>query len=142
MKQRGRKSASSLTIAPSIELERRMPPPAELTDYQASIWQQVTATKPADWFQADTNQLLIAYCDHASRKAVLKQQLDTFDPEWLKDEPGMQRYSKLLDMEEKQTRTLSALSRSMRLTQQSRYDHKTAHTTDKKKPTGALPWQG
>lgn len=141
MKQRGRNATGHLQIAPAVELCPRIAPPAELSEFEAAVWVSVVNTKPAEWFQADTKQLLIAYCKHTSTAAILDDQLDAFKPEWLADTEGLDRYRKLTDMREKQTRALTALSRSMRLTQQARYDTQKAAVADRK-ASGKKPWEG
>ena len=124
-----------------MEVTPRQPPPAELSEIEAGIWLSVTNTKPADWFQADTTLLMIGYCKHGSTAMLLDRQIDGFDPGWLATDEGIDRFRKLTDMREKQTRAINALSRSMRLTQQSKYDLKVASTTAKK-ATSKKPWEG
>lgn len=141
MKQRGRNTAGGLKVVDTVEVCPRLAPPAELSEYEASVWHSVVNTKPAEWFQADTRQLLIAYCKHCSTALVLDSQLDEFKPQWLADSDGLDRYRKLTDMREKQTRAINALSRSMRLTQQARYDTQKAAVADRK-ASGKKPWEG
>jgi hypothetical protein len=140
MKQRGRKTISTLRAVESIEVTPRQPPPAELSELEVGIWLSITNTKPADWFQADTEQLLVAYCKHASVAMIIDKQLDEFEPSWLSKDEGLDRYRKLTDLREKQTRVISALSRAMRLTQQSKYGPRKAHSLDMKSG-GHRPWE-
>ena len=148
MQQRGRKSAASKTLK-SVNVEdsvtaipRSATPPADFTEFEASIWTQVVNTKPADWFGTDTHPLLIAYCKHVATAAVLDRKIAEFEPEWMDSDAGLARYDKLLSAREKQSRAIMALARSMRLTQQSQYDHKTANTANKKSGNGSkTPWE-
>jgi len=41
---------------------------------------------------------------------MLDQELAGFAPEWLKDDSGIERYRKLTDMREKQTRAITSLA--------------------------------
>lgn len=125
----------------AVAVQQRMAPPGELSELEASVWNSVVNTKPADWFQDDTRQLLIAYCKHASTAMVLDQAIADFDVKWLADDEGMNRYKSLTDMREKQTRAINALSRSMRMTQQARYDTQKAAVANRKESGAKKPWQ-
>lgn len=138
MAQRGRKSAASMATVSTIP-GNRVRAPCDLTEFQTAVWNRVVDTKPSDWFTADTHDLLASYCRHVSTAAVIDQKIDEFRPEWLADDEGMDRYRKLLDMREKQTRAISALARNMRLTQQSKWQPATAHRKSDK--GGKKPWE-
>lgn len=141
MKQRGRNTSGSLKAVGTLEVCPRLAPPAELSEYEASVWHSVVNTKPAEWFQADTLQLLVSYCKHCSTALVIDRQLSVFNPDWLADDEGLDRYRKLTDLREKQTRAINALSRSMRLTQQARYDTQKAAVADRKATGKSKPWR-
>lgn len=140
MAQRGRKSAASLAVVTTLP-GQRAEPPRELTKAQAEVWRAVVSTKPADWFTEDTHPLLMAYCRHVVTATVLARQIDGFNPDWLADEDGLKRYEKLLAMRERETRAMTALARSMRLTQQSRYKAETAATKASSVGSGRKPWE-
>jgi hypothetical protein len=139
MQQRGRKSIASLSVV--ADIAGRPQPPAELTEFEAALWQKVTATKPSDWFTADCHQLLIAYCRHASQAAVIDQQIAAFEPVWLAEREGLERYGKLIDIRAKCSGMLNSLSRAMRLTQQSRYGAVKAETHSNRAKTARKPWE-
>ena len=141
MQQRGRKSTAGLVAASNIEPIPRVPPPGNLSDYEAAVWQAVVNTKPADWFQADTLPLLLSYCKHVSHAATLDQEIMEFNREWLRDDEGVKRYKLLTDMRERESRAMTALARSMRLSHQSQYRAEGAATV-KGKQKAAKPWQG
>jgi hypothetical protein len=73
MAQRGRKSASSLTVVrPSSEIVsfiRRPEPPAELTDEQAEEWRAIVGVMPADHFMRG-NYPLLAQCVAAAERRI------------------------------------------------------------------------
>jgi len=140
MKQRGRKSASQLATAAPVEQIPRVPPPVELSEFEAHVWTSVVNTKPADWFQADTLPLLLSYCKHVSHAATLDREISGFDPKWLRDDDGLKRYKTLTDMRERESRAQTSLARSMRLTQQARVEPKTAGRASAK-VTGSRPWE-
>ena len=140
MKQRGRKSASELSVAAPVQNIPRLPPPPELPEYEAHLWTSIVNTKPADWFQADSLPLLVSYCKHISQAHTLDRQIADFDPEWLKKDEGLKRYKVLTDMRERESRAQTALARSMRLTQQARVEPKTAGRASNKTQDKA-PWE-
>ena len=122
MKQNGRNSTASLSVAKPLELSPRLQPDPELNGYESKVWVSVVDTKPADWFQKDTAHLLKAYCKHCFQASIIDAQLSEFDPSWLADKDGMDRFEKLNRLRDLNTKQINALSRSMRLTQQSQYD--------------------
>jgi hypothetical protein len=142
MKQRGRKGTSHLVAATApIQDIPRAAPPASLTDHQAATWVSVVNTKPADWFGADTLPLLAAYCKHVEIADRLDRQIESFDDKWLADDAGVVRFQKLTDMREKHSRQITALARSMRLTQQAQINPKPAGTASRKAGGGKKPWE-
>ncbi len=138
MAERGKKSVASLYVAKPEGIDSRMAPPAGLTPAQKATWVTVVNARPADWFGPENAALLVQYCRHKVQSDILAQQLESFDPDWLLEDEGLKRYNKLSGMVERETRTMNALLRSMRLTQQSLV------RADKAVPSakGRKPWQG
>lgn len=135
-----RKSAAALSTVRAF-VKKAPEPPAELTKEQADLWRAVCATKPSDWFRADTFPLLSAYCQHTTSARRLSEVIDEFQPKWLKDEEGFSRYRDLLAARDRETRAMSSLARALRLTQQSRYTPQAAATASAKPGAGAArPW--
>jgi len=140
MLQRGRKSA--LALAPVTVLPGQRPqPPASLTPAQAERWQRIVASKPADWFQAESFPLLEAYLVAADLAATLKAEIDRFAKR-----RGRLAGKRLADFRalarehREASDTLMRLATKMRLTQQSRYTEKKAGTAARN-GAKALPWQ-
>lgn len=140
MKQRGRKSATALAVA-GVESIPRHAPPQDLTDLETEIWVMVVDALPAEWFGRDQLPLLLAYCKHSARAQLLDKEIDAFDPQWLKDDDGLRRYDKLLAMRDRETKQITSLARSMRITHQSR-THKNKAGTMARKSSGdsGKPW--
>lgn len=139
MEQRGRKSLQALSVR---HLPGQWPePPDRLTEAQAEIWQRIVVTKPHDWFGPDTYPLLVEYIRAAEQADVLASELEEFNPEWLRDEDGLSRYEKLNRLVDAKASSLARLATKMRLSQQSRYSEKAAHTAAKQAGSGAKPWQ-
>lgn len=122
MRQRGRKSAVSLSVSTGVvTVSPRPDPPRELTAEQAGEWRAVVDRLPADWFPRETHGLLVQYCRHivaARRVAQLIEALETSS----ENEFDIERYDELLKMQEREGRALSSLATRMRLTQQTTYD--------------------
>jgi len=137
MAERGKRSAASLAIATPTGIDRRLAPPPVLTDVQKAEWVAVINSRPADWFDDHNASSLIQYCRHKVQADVIAQQIDAFNPAWLADEDGLKRYDKLTQLQERETRTINALLRSMRLTQQSLVRAEKVPTSSR----GRKPWE-
>lgn len=137
MAARGKQSRASLAIIPSTGIDSRLMPPASLTQAQKSEWLTIVNSRPADWFSPDNAASLVQYCRHKVQADLIAQQLEEFDPAWLADDDGLKRFDKLGAMLERETRTINALMRSMRLTQQSMIRADKAVN----QPKGKKPWQ-
>lgn len=138
MAERGRKSAASLQIASGGAIATRLAPPASLSPAQKAVWLTVVNSKPADWFGDEHGPLLAQYCRHKVQADIVAQQLENFDPAWLADDDGLKRYNRLLAMNERESRAMTALLRTMRLTQQSLIR---ADKVVKESGKGRKPWQ-
>ena len=137
MDQRGRKSSDNLAVVVSIP-GQRPDPPEVLGSAERQIWRRVVATKPAEWFGADTAALLSEYC----RAWVMADKVDEALAVWEKVPEGeeFQRWVKLCERQDKTARLLKTMASALRLTPQSRYTPQAAATASKK--TGALkPWE-
>lgn len=137
MAARGKQSLAAMAIAQPVGFDQRLPPPAGLTPAQKAEWVAVVNSRPADWFGPENASSLIQYCRHKVQADIIAQQLENFDPQWLADEDGLKRYDKLTQLQERESRTINALLRSMRLTQQSLVRAEKSVN----KPRGRKPWQ-
>lgn len=141
METRGRKSGASLGVVVSLP-GQRPEPPDHLTEDQANRWRAITATKPADWFLADTAPLLERYVVEESTAKMVQQQLAEFRSEWLLTDDGLKRFQQLTSVHQKSAAVLCSLATKMRISQQSRYDAKQAATAANKGGGGtAKPWE-
>ncbi len=68
MTQRGRKSAASLQTVPVQHTRQAPPPPEELTEVAAKLWNDVVKSQPVDYFRPSDLPLLQAYCTSHDRK--------------------------------------------------------------------------
>lgn len=139
MASKGRQSSASLAVASvALDVDQRLMPPANLTPAQRSVWMTVVNSRPAEWFRPEHASLLTQYCRHKVQADIIAQQIEEFDPEWMKDDDGLKRYDKLSLMMDRESKSINALMRSMRLTQQSLYS---AMKEPGKSGKQAKPWQ-
>lgn len=140
--KRGRKSEGDLTALIGAENLIADDPPAALNDRQAEIWREVVASEAKGFFgSAVTRSMLAEYCRHRESAESVSGVLSTFNPEWLKSEDGVKRYSKLSTIREKENRAAVSIATKLRLTNQSRIYPQTAARTARNAPTGiTFPW--
>ena len=135
--KRGRKSGASLETVVSVTGKPARPAaPDCLTANQAAVWQMVVKSMPADWFGAETHPLLKQYCRHV----ITAREVDKLISEHLAGELDLKVYNRLLIMRSRESAALTALARTMRMTQQSRIDPKTAGRRIAGVPRADLPW--
>lgn len=122
-----RKSAAEQNVV-RPDFHKGLPqPPAELTADERVIWRELTACMPPDWFRPESYTQLTLYCHHVISARHISQLIHKCDPK-----THLNRYEQLLRMQEKETRTITALARAMRLTHQSRFDRYSAAGAAKK----------
>ena len=62
--------------------------------------------------------MLRAYCQHVAIARLTARQIEAFDPKWLVEDGGLERYDTMSKLLEREHRAMLALARSMRLTHQ------------------------
>jgi phage terminase small subunit len=130
----GRQSAASLSVAPAAPWAR-LDPPEHLTESQRKLWVAVVATKPAEWFKADSAPVLEAYCQAVDNYRRTQQALDETQA------LDLAQYKTLSELSAKQASLVSSLATKLRLTPQSRYTPDKAAVHDRKTGTEARrPW--
>jgi hypothetical protein len=126
-----RKSSESLSVVPVTSLPTRLDPPENFPLAESEVWREVVATKPVDWFEADSAPLLAEYCRAKVMCDRLASRIDLASDEELKD---------LLVMRDREAKRLTVIGVKLRLTQQSRYTPKAAATANKA-PNAGKVWQ-
>jgi len=81
---------------------------------------------PVGWFGRETYPLLTSYCRHVCRSRWLAKHLEDHADRIIKLEGGVVLLDKMLGMAEREGRAVLAHARSLRLTQQARYDARAA----------------
>jgi hypothetical protein len=142
MRQHGRKSPAAQATVIVGEFGKRPEPPAELTARQAEIWRETAASEPVEFFATAAQRGLLAdYCRHREAAENVSAVIDRFNPEWLKNSEGVKQYQALSRIREVETRAAMSMARSLRLTNQSRYGHRAAHTAAANAAKGPRPWE-
>ena len=142
--KRGRKSGASLETASVIPggFGQRPEPPQELTEDEAEIWRETTASEAADFFcTAALRGLLKDYCRHRSAADKITQVINQFQAEWLKSGEGAKRYAGLLKMRDLEARGAADKATKLRLTNQARYTPQAASTAARNAAKGPKPWE-
>jgi long-subunit acyl-CoA synthetase (AMP-forming) len=99
------------------------------------VWVSVVSQEAADWFTAATLPLLVQYCRHVIHARRLAEMLERMLSD-TKSEVLVDEYDKLLHMQERESKAITLMARSMRLTQQAN-----RNDNSKKKPqTIRSPW--
>lgn len=137
METRGRKSESEREVAQLVAVRDDRPePPADLTAEQAEEWRAVVGRMPASWFKREHYGMLSAYCRHVCRSRAVEKELA------MQPIDDLERYEKLARGAERETRSMIACARTLRLTHQSQYDEKKAHrTVQNQSAGGGRPWE-
>jgi len=123
--KRGRKSSAELALITPIDAARPAAPEG-LTEAQVNVWCDVVLRLPASWFPRETHHLLAEYCKAVTRARFIGAELDRFQSSWLAEDGGPERYLKLSGAADRQVRTMNALARALRITNQSRLKAETA----------------
>ena len=140
MRQRGRKSAASLSVVPVLPGQQRPEAPDELTKEEAEEWRAIVGRLPADWFPRETHAQLTNYCRHVVKARMIAGLLREFEPEWTATDEGLHRFDKLTHMAQRESAAIASLGTKMRLTQQTRVREQTA-TRRLEAHVAAKPWE-
>ena len=123
MGARGRQSTAAIAVVrPSgITAINRPSPPGVLTNEQAHEWRTVVNRMPADWFPSETHAMLIQYCRHVASAQHVASMIENYMAD---QSQTIDSFNKLLLMQEREGRALSALATRMRISQQAQFTNK------------------
>lgn len=127
-------------IAP-ISSEKRLMPPAHLSDAAREEWLRLVNDQPASAFTPTHMPLLEAYCKHIVKSRMLDAEIEAFDAAWLADDDGLRRLDKLMAMAERESRAASSLATRLRITRQSVDHPTTVGRLQKNQAKARKPWQ-
>jgi hypothetical protein len=143
MKRRG-PSVTNETAAVVIQgaFGHRVDPAPELNTRQQEIWREIVASEPIEFFEtAALRNLLKDLVRHRDAAEKISGVIDSFDGAWLRTEDGAKRYQDLLRMRELEVRAASSLATKLRITNQARYQPKSAATASRNVVKGYKPWE-
>ena len=124
----------------SAALSRLPDPPQHLSPVAANIWRSCVGTKPRDWFGDDALPLLEAYCQHCASAQFLSERISAF--EWSGEAVNeLDDYNKLLAARDRETRAAEAKARSLRLTNQAKWQPATAARKASQTGQSKRPWE-
>ena len=121
-------------------LEARPSAPEGLTSEQEKIWNDTVCRLPADFFPRELHALLAEYCRAVTRARFIADEIDEFKPEWMEAPGGIERYAKLVATSDTCVRSMTALARALRITNQSRLRPETAARQAMRGYNGPYPW--
>jgi hypothetical protein len=136
--KRGRKSSESQSVVVSLVPRVRPDAPAELTDEQAETWRVTVNQMPSDWFAGCAGMLLGQLCRHVAYARWVAAELAVVGT--FKEAKGLARFDRLSRMHEREGRAISSLMTKLRLTPQSKYSARAAHTASQSTPR-VKPWE-
>ena len=129
-----------MSVVAPLTLQRPTAPD-DLMPHERELWDKITATKTAEWFDAGIIPLLSEYCRLKTSIDLMAEQIEDFDPKWFGDDAGVKRYKQLTDIRDKAQGRMIALARSMRLTNQSRFQPVTAASRSKANTPKSRIWE-
>jgi hypothetical protein len=119
-----------------VETIARPDAPYDLTDEQAQEWWAVVNRLPADWFTRETQPLLAQYCRHVVQARRVAELIDRMQSD--AESFDVRDYDRLLKMQDREGRAISALASSMRISQQATLTRR----ADKGSRGARKPWEG
>lgn len=133
MGTRGRKSANSLAIVSNVVAIPRPDAPDELSDEGAEEWRHQVNRMPAGYFGREVFPTLIQLCRHVVAARRVAQLIEHASGG---EELDVGDYLELLKAQERESKAIIALSRTMRLTHQANVNAKQS----RKAPAIERPW--
>jgi hypothetical protein len=133
MKQRGRQPSSLALVSRPLDIAERPQPPHQLNEEEVEVWVSIVNQETSDWFTAATVPLLAQYCRHvvhSNRIAeLIEHTIHSADTM-----PWIEEYNQLLKLQERESKAMMLLARSMRLTQQTSRHDKSRKTVTLRSP--------
>ncbi len=108
--------------------------PPDLPAAELVIWEATVSAVPVGWFQPEHEPLLSQYVAHIARARAIEKRIANEDT-------GTAAYCRLARAAAIESRAITALARSLRLTKHSRVRADVADSMAKKTPRGKPPWE-
>ena len=131
MAARGKRSSAEVASqALMVSIDNRLAPPAHIPEAQREIWVNIVNAMPATWFTQKDYPLMIQLMQHIENASNIQAALSTFPVSRLHDPEMLKTDDRLTTAHERETRAITSLYRSFRITQQSEYRADKARTVD------------
>lgn len=128
---RGKKSSEEVVSkAQLVAIDGRLMPPKHLPDNQLEVWSDIVGSCPAGWFTRKDIPLMMQLVGHIENAGNIQNAIDKFPVDKISDMEYLKIYEKLTSSFERETRAITALYRTFRITQQSEYRADKARTID------------
>jgi hypothetical protein len=143
MRQRGRVSAASLSVVPSVAVlpGDRPDPPAELSKDEAAEWCAIVQQMPPQWFGRETWPVLVELCGLITTSRRVARELAQVSRRSLKEDANFSKFKMLSRMKLQHAEAIGNLSTKLRLTHQSRYERDTAANARRQTSQRPKPWE-
>jgi len=143
-KKRGRKSVAAEaadTALNVIQMPEKPKAPEGLSERQQKTWDSVVGAHEQGWLSEDQKPILVQYCRHIAAAWRIAQIIQVLQGRIGKGEDYLDLlgpYNKLLAAQERESRAIIAAARTLRITNQSRYQN----TNSKIRPEESddYPW--
>ena len=89
---------------------------------------------------AATQEMLKDYCHHRYFADMVMEIMNEFPAEWLKSQKGLDRFTELTNTLDKHTNRAAMLATKLRMTNQSRYMPREAHSAHANTLKSTKPW--
>src|SRR5690606_37440856 len=119
---------------------RMVAPPYDFSPEESVVWARVTATKPAEVWDSGSVPLLAQYCRAVVQSELVGELVRSVGTAMLTDPEELVRYKELRKIQNALSSEITSLARSMRLTQQSRYNAKNSDTASRRGGGPSKPW--
>ena len=101
--------------------EARPSAPEGMTSEQVAVWNDSVTRLPADYLPREQHALLAEYCRAVTRARFIGAGSTRSSPNGWVQPGGVERYAKLVATADKCVRSMTALARALRITNQSRF---------------------
>ncbi len=135
----GRKSAAELSVVPCGP-DKRPQAPEHLTEVQQNLWTQIVRSEAEDAFDTPVLQELLAdYCRHTDAANHFTKKIDSHLNN-LDTKISLRDLDLMLKMRDRESKAAGERATKLRLTNQSRYNPRTAATKMNNQSKGTKPW--
>ena len=136
-----RKSQAALSVVPPTKIDGRPKAPAEFSDAQKEIWDRIVANEHHETFKTASLQMLLKeLVRHATSADRLTKLIEEVEKKTEFDSKDLEDLERLIRMRARETSAMADKATKLRLTNQSRYNTRTAGSRAKQAAEPRKPW--